>query len=230
MVHESGRWDMNSFTDDPRHADDLHAWQVLAPLLAQGNYLPWSTGAMRPAGLVVVCNEIVHRSRTRIVECGSGVSTVVLARLLRQRGGAGTIVALEHDAQWAALVTDMLRRESLLDLARVVSAPLAGDPPWYSRSALTEMPDDIDLLLVDGPPAHAPGHGGRRAPALAAFGPRLTETATVILDDANRPGEQQVLTGWQSETSWRFTINEAAGVAVGPRGHRQSKQSERKSR
>ena len=209
---------MNGFTDDPRHAEDLHAWQVLRPLLDKGNYLPWSSGTMRPAGLVLVCNEIVHRGRMRIVECGSGVSTVVLARLLRQRGGGATIVALEHDAHWAALVTDMLRRESLVDVARVVHAPLEDDPPWCARSALTEMPDDVDLLVVDGPPAHAPGQGRRRAPALAAFGPRLTKTATVVLDDVNRPGEREVLTAWESETSWRFSVNEAAGVATGQRG------------
>jgi Methyltransferase domain len=208
---------MNGFTDDPRHAEDLHAWQVLRPLLDEGNYLPWSTGAMRPAGLVLVCNEIVHRGRTRI-ECGSGVSTVVLAPLLRRRGGGATIVALEHDAQWAALVTDMLRRESLGDIARVVHAPLQGDPPWYARSALAEMPDHVDLLVVDGPPAHAPEQGRRRAPALAAFGPRLTETSTVILDDINRPGEREVLTCWESETPWRFTVDQAAGVATGRRG------------
>jgi predicted O-methyltransferase YrrM len=209
---------VNGYTDDPRHAEDLHAWHVLSPLLAGGNYLPWSTGAMRPAGLVLVCNEIVHRGRTRIVECGSGVSTVVLARLLRQRGGGATIVALEHDAQWAALVTDMLRRDSLSDIARVVHAPLQGDPPWYAHSALTDMPDNVDLLMVDGPPAHAPGQGHRRAPALAALRSRLTETATVILDDVNRPGERDVLTCWQSETSWRFSLDEAAGVATGQRG------------
>lgn len=208
---------MNGFTDDPRHAEDLHAWQVLRPLLDEGNYLPWSTGAMRPAGLVLVCNEIVHRGTTRIVECGSGVSTVILARLLRQRGG-GAIVALEHDARWAALVTDMLRRETLVDVARVVHAPLEDDPPWYARSALTQMPDDVDLLVVDGPPADAPGQGLRRAPALAAFGPRLTKTATVVLDDVNRPGEREVLTAWESETSWRFSVDEAAGVATGQRG------------
>jgi predicted O-methyltransferase YrrM len=209
---------MNGFTDDPRHAEDLHAWQILRPLLDDGNYLPWTTGTMRPAGLVLVCNDIVHRGRTRIVECGSGVSTVVLARLLRQRGGGATIVALEHDAQWAALVTDMLARESLVNIARVVHAPLQGDPPWYARSALTEMSDHIDLLVVDGPPAHAPGQGRARAPALAALGPRLTETATVILDDVNRPGERDVLTCWQAETPWRFTVDQAAGVATGRRG------------
>jgi Methyltransferase domain len=214
----SGRCGMSGFTDDPRHAEDLHAWQILRPLLDEGSYLPWSTGAMRPAGLVLVCNEIVHRGRTRIVECGSGVSTVVLARLLRQRGGGAAIVALEHDAQWAALVTDMLRRESLLDIARVVHAPLEGDPPWYACSALMEMPDHVDLLVVDGPPACAPGQGRRRAPALAAFGPRLTEAATVILDDVNRPGEREVLTCWESETPSRFTVDQAAGVATGRRG------------
>ncbi len=65
---------------------DLHAWQILAPLLARDPYLPWTSGSMRPAALVAVCNEVVHRARTRIVECGSGMSTVVLARLLRERG------------------------------------------------------------------------------------------------------------------------------------------------
>jgi hypothetical protein len=210
---------MPGFADDPRHAEDLHAWHILRPLLDGANYLPWSVGAMRPAALVLVCNDIVHRSRTRIVECGSGVSTVVLARLLRQRGGGATITSLEHDAGWAALVTDMLWRESLGEVARVVHAQLQGDPPWYARAALAETPDEVDVLVVDGPPAYASGHGLRRAPALAAFAPRLTPTATVFLDDAIRPGEREVLAGWESETAWRFVIDEASGLATGQHNH-----------
>jgi predicted O-methyltransferase YrrM len=206
---------MPGFTDDPRHAEDLHAWHILRPLLDGANYLPWSTGAMRPAGLVLVCNEIVHRGRTRIVECGSGISTVILARLLRQLGGGATITSLEHDAGWASLVTDMLRRESLGNVARVVHAPLQGAPAWYALSAVAETPERIDLLVVDGPPAHASGHGHRRAPALGIFAPRLTPTATVLLDDVNRPGEREVLAGWQSETAWRFVIDESSGLATG---------------
>jgi len=206
------------FINNPHHFEDLHAWQILRPLLDEGNYLPWSTGSMRPAGLVVVCNEIVHRARARIVECGSGVSTVLLARLLRQLGGGATLVALEHDERWAALVTDLLLRESLDKIAHVVPAPLEGDPPWYARSAMTELPDDVDLLIVDGPPAYDPGHGLRRAPALATFGSRLSDGATVVLDDVNRPGEREVLARWEAETSWRFAVDEAAGVALGRRG------------
>lgn len=206
-----------SFTDDPRHPEDLHAWQVLRPLLDAGGYLPWSSGAMRPAALALVCNEIVHGRRERVVECGSGVSTVLLARLLRYRG-AGSVVAIEHDADWAGLVEELLHREVLGDIARVVHAPLEGEPLWYARSALDATPEAIDLLVVDGPPADGPAEGLRRAPALPTFEPRLVKGATVILDDLQRPGERDVLARWEAQTRWGFRVEEAAGVAVGARG------------
>ena len=53
-----------------------------------GPYLPWGSGSMRPAGLVEVCNDVVLNDRCNIVELGSGVSTVMVARLLAQLGGA----------------------------------------------------------------------------------------------------------------------------------------------
>jgi predicted O-methyltransferase YrrM len=168
---------------------------------------------MRPTGLVEVCNEIVHGDRTRILECGTGVSTVLLARLVRERE-AGVLTSLEHDPHWASLIRDQLRREHLDRYVRVVHAPLHGDPPWY---LLDETPDDIDLLIVDGPPASEPGHGARRAPALARFDDRLVLDAAVILDDIDRPGEQQVIATWETSTSWRFQLNHPAGVAIGRR-------------
>jgi Methyltransferase domain len=189
------------------------AWQILSPLLLAGGYLPWTTGSMRPAGFVEVCNEIVHGDRTRILECGSGVSTVLLARLLRERG-RGALTSLEHDPHWAALIQDQLRREHLEQIARVVDAPLQGDPPWYR---LDEMPDEIDLLIVDGPPAFEPGHSARRTPALARFDDTLVRNAAVILDDIDRPGEQQTITTWETSTSWRFQLNLPACVAIGRR-------------
>jgi hypothetical protein len=207
---------MNGPASDSWHEDDLHAWHILAPLLAQGPYLPWSTGSMRPAGLVAVCNEIIHGARTRIVECGSGVSTVVLARLLRERDG-GRVVALEHDHHWAALVQDHLRRETLDAIARVLHAPLQGEPPWYELAVLDEVPDEVDLLIVDGPPACDPGHGTRRAQALPRFDERLVSGAAVALDDISRPGEREVIAGWEASTGWRFVLDERAGVAIGRR-------------
>jgi Methyltransferase domain len=193
---------------------DLHAWQILSPLLSRDPYLPWTSGSMRPAGLVTVCNEIVHGSRTRIVECGSGLSTVVLARLLRERG-EGALVALEHDSHWAALVEEQLRREDLGEIARVHYAPLGGEPPWYDLHAGDRLPDKVDLLIVDGPPAFDPRHGNRRAPALSWFKDRLVDGATVILDDIDREGEREVLSGWEESSDWRFTLDVLTGTASG---------------
>jgi predicted O-methyltransferase YrrM len=195
---------------------DLHAWQILTPLLARDPYLPWTSGSMRPAALVAVCNEIVHGDRTRIVECGSGLSTVVLARLLRERGD-GTLVALEHDRHWAALVEEQLRKENLGEIARVHYAPLGADPPWYDLHGSDRLPGAVDLLIVDGPPAFDPGHGTRRAPALPWFDERLVAGATVILDDVDRPGEREVLSGWERSSDWRFALDPVTRTA---RGHR----------
>lgn len=209
---------MTEPASDGWQEEDLHGWHVLSPLLIQGGYLPWTTGSMRPAGLVAVCNEIVHGARTQIVECGSGVSTVLLARLLRERH-AGSLVALEHDRRWAALVQEQLKREFLDTIARVLHAPLHGEPPWYAPAGLREIPDDIDLLIVDGPPAYDHGHGTRREPALPRFAERLVDSAMVILDDIDRPGERQVVASWEASTDWRFTLYESAGIAIGRRDH-----------
>jgi hypothetical protein len=64
--------------------------------------------------------------RRRIVELGSGVSTVLLARLLHQRPPRDgfQLVAVEHDAGWAEWVTEQLDREGIGSGVSVVLAPL----------------------------------------------------------------------------------------------------------
>ena len=92
---------------------------------------------------------------------------------------------------------------------------------WYDEAALADglrealQGDPIDLLVVDGPPAHAVGHGLARYPALPALEDRLAPGATVVLDDAERPGEQEVLRRWERETGLSFDSGaERGGVAV----------------
>jgi len=203
--------------------EDLHGWQVLRPLLDAGPYLPWSAGAMRPGGLVEVCNEIVLGRRRTVLELGAGASTVLLARLLREEGG--NLVAVEHDAAWAAWVAARLGREGLDGTARVVHAPLvpgsgdAGGLPWYAAGGIAAAVDGAapDLLIVDGPPADRPGQGAARAPALFALQDRLASGATVVLDDAVRPGESAILERWERETDWRFERRSVQAIAVGHR-------------
>jgi len=199
---------------------DLHGWEVLRPLLGDRAFLPWSEGSMSPAGLAAVATEIAFAERRTVIELGSGVSTVVLARLERQLGGR--VWAVEHLPGWAGWVRRALEREGLGDVATVVEAPLEahpralGEARWYARSALAELPDaGVELLLVDGPPGYGPGMTRSRYPALPELRGRLTEGALVVLDDAGREGEQEILERWERDEGFTFDRRQAERIAIG---------------
>lgn len=216
----------DSSTPTAKGFSDEAAMHALAAL--PGPYLPWGLGAMRPTGLVTVCNDIVLNQRHRIVELGSGISTVLLARLLTQHlpPGGFRMASVEHDARWARWVSEQLDREGTGTDVTIVRAPLTPHPraerglPWYDEAALTEGlrealgADPIDLLVVDGPPAHAAGQGLARYPALPVLGNRLAPGATVVLDDVERPGEQEVLRRWELETGLGFDRSAERGGAA----------------
>jgi hypothetical protein len=81
---------------------------------------------MTPAGLAAVRAHVAGRHRRRIVACGSGFSTLVLARLLHTRGGR--LVSLEHDQTWATRVRSNLAATGLAEIAQVALAPLKPHP------------------------------------------------------------------------------------------------------
>jgi hypothetical protein len=70
--------------------------------------------------------------------------------------------------------------------------------PWYNVEAFRDI-NEIDLLLVDGPP----GSLGEMAryPALHVLESQLAPNAVVILDDADRPDEQGIVRRWITEVA-----------------------------
>jgi predicted O-methyltransferase YrrM len=194
---------------------------VAHPALNAETQLTWSQGAMTPAGLAAVCTEVAGRHRRRVVECGSGFSTLVLARLLHTRGGR--LVSLEHDQTWATRVQSNLAAAGLAEVAQVALAPLEPHPlardglPWYAQRAVRSLPRRIDLLLVDGPPAFEPEIELSRYPALPALAERLAPDATVVLDDIDRRGELRTLEAWERDYEFRFELRPAERIAVGRR-------------
>ena len=101
-----------------------------------------------------------------ILECGSGLSTVILAYGLRDSAHGGKVVAFEHLETFARQTTALLEEHELTSFAEVRFAPLSdvalGDEtlPWYDPSALPG--EAIDLVLVDGPPGTPPPRPGTR--------------------------------------------------------------------
>jgi len=193
---------------------DARSLQGLAPLA--GAFLPWTSSTMRPAAILAVLSEIVINQRCTIVECGSGNSTVFAARLFAQHELDGHVHSLDHDGDWAALTARAIAREKLERFATVTHAPLVDG--WYDT---TRVPDcrDIDLLVIDGPPAYERGLERAREPALDFFWDRLAPGAAVILDDAGRNSERGVLAAWEERHAIRFR-SQPGGHAVGRVGGR----------
>ncbi|MBE1489494.1 class I SAM-dependent methyltransferase [Plantactinospora soyae] len=184
--------------------------QALAPL--SSTYLPWTVSAMRPSGVVAVLNEIVVNRRRAVLELGGGVSSFYLGRLLRNRGGH--LWTVEHDERWADLLEQDLVGEGLDGVVTVIRAPLTPipcgwpgeDAVWYERErlmgALAQVP--VDLLVIDGPPAYQTGQEHSRYPAVPLLSPTLADDYAIVLDDINRPGEQEIMRCWEEQFELTF--------------------------
>lgn len=204
---------MSSPSDDAGRLADLRALELLRPLMP-GVYLPWTDASIRPAALAVVCNDVVIRRRRALVEFGAGISTLVLGRLARQVGG--TLVSVEHDPEWIGVVDALVAGAGLQDVVRLHHAPI--DAGWYATGVVRDAVQQdlrgrIDLALVDGPPAWRPGTSLARLPAGAFLHDLLVDGATVVLDDAGRDGEAEVLRRWEAAHGWVFDRRDE-GIAV----------------
>lgn len=167
---------------------------------------------------VLLVETILDNRPSAIVECGSGASTVLAAAALRRRAIPGHVTSLEHDATFADTTLRILRRHGLDEWATVRPVPLVDGPHgrWYDPAALDRI-GSIDLLVVDGPPASTGQLA--RYPALPTLHERLASACTVLLDDAFRADELEVLRRWQLSYpdlpfELRWTVH---GAAVGHR-------------
>ncbi|MEB3160260.1 MAG: class I SAM-dependent methyltransferase [Synechocystis sp.] len=202
---------------------DLLAMNYLAPLA--GNYLPWSGYAMRPSGLVKILNQILLNQHLTIVECGGGISTFYIARLFAQNQWNGHLYCIENNQDWLNFLAARLDNEGLRNYVTLIDAPLKpcdfaiDQTPWYDPEKIRQVipsSQPIDCLLVDGPPAYRPEIQYSRFPAVPFFKDQLATGSTILLDDINREGEQEILKRWQELLNISFDTSEG-NVAISSR-------------
>lgn len=180
-------------------AAEADALLTLHPL-REGDVYPANPATLSPENALTLCQEILYGQPRRILELGSGSSTLLMARCLERLGAEGRgIISLDHVEDWAADSRRKIERAGLSGLASIHYAPLVpveGMPaPWYDLEALPADAGPFDLVLVDGP------EGGKRDP-LARYGAfpllrdRLAPNAVLLLDDALRQGEQEIVRRW----------------------------------
>jgi len=132
-----------------------------------------------------------ERTTGPILECGSGLTTLLLSAVAARRGLE--VHALEHNATWHARVRDAVA-ELGGTTTTVHLAPLRsfGDYDWYD-APLERIPGDFTLVVCDGPPGST--RGGRSG-MLPQMRKKLAPRCTVLLDDVSRPAERELAMEW----------------------------------
>ena len=162
-----------------------------------------------------------NRRQLTVVEFGSGASTVVLANFLSNKN-AGVVLSFDHDADYAEKTKNMLAERGLSNCAKVVHAPLTEVElanyrgKFYNLSIIARECNNskVDVLIVDGPPA--PIQADIRFPALPSMVNLLSCGAVIILDDADRSGEREIIAKWEdmyAEIKFEFVKTEK-GLAM----------------
>jgi len=164
--------------------------------------LPNTGGYAGSADFLALVAEIVNETRPRlIVEASSGLSSIVCGYCL-QAIGKGRVISLEHDERFAELNRARIKAHGLAEIVDIRLAPLTPhdmdgqQKPWYDERQLGDS-EHIDMLIIDGPP----GTTGplARHPALPLLHDRLSETAVILVDDADREDERKAIALWQLE-------------------------------
>ena len=167
---------------------------VIIDLAYGWGHKPWWTPGKTQDEYLEACVEHALSTNGSILECGSGLSTIVVGAIARRRGLSHW--ALEHTPEWASKVQAYLDKYQI-DSVVLCTAPLKdyGDYSWY-EPPLESMPDRFDLVVCDGPPGRVKGGRYGLVPVMR---PRIKPGCVILLDDAHRKKERAIAQRWVAE-------------------------------
>jgi predicted O-methyltransferase YrrM len=177
--------------------NQFESYHYLRDRLKLHEGLPYTTDwSASPDFLKLIVEHCLEHKPATIVECSSGLTTLMLARCC-ELNAKGELFSLENGAEYAAKTRGHLARYALGE-AVVLDAPLipyeidGTTYQWYATDTLPER--DIEMLVIDGPPGFIQKHS--RYPALPLLGDRLADGCVIFLDDAARADEQEIVRRW----------------------------------
>jgi hypothetical protein len=162
--------------------------------------------AAAPDFIEIVAEVIRRQKVSRVLELGSGTTSLYMAMLLPSSRQGGRLVCLEDSVEWVKLIQSEIAilPPECRAWAEVIHAPLvskrAGELPFYAlESAGLERYAPFDLLIVDGP-----WDVRLRQAAWPRLKHLLSPSATLILDDGDQPVVGQTVQGWLAqEPTWQ---------------------------
>jgi hypothetical protein len=171
-------------------------------------------GFAMPADTIEFLWRALGRDRpATVLECGAGVSTLVLAAYALGQSPPAMVVSIEQDPGIAAAVEGKLAALGVREPARLVRTPVDGGGRYrVDVAALRGLlgARRVDWLVIDGP-AGPPGCRANTLPELLTL---CRPGAHWFLDDALREGELGILAAWRRDARVRIDGIRALGYGL----------------
>ena len=135
-----------------------------------------------------------------MLEFGSGISTIIIARLIKMNNLNCTIITVDESAEWQEIIKKILKEENLLHYVNFVCAPTVKSTDIelsfeYNNAVVFEAIGNtkFDLVLSDGPSAWQKTNIMSRASNLKFIKENMADNFTIFVDNSDRPGETELM-------------------------------------
>ena len=180
------------------------AMEDLEKLVQEWDNNAW---AATPTYLALL-SQLFAQTTGAVVECGSGVSTLVLHKL--NLPAQRRVLSLEHHRGWYERLQATLPQDTTVELCHTPLRSYDGFD-WYAMDSV-DLPADIGLIICDGPPGTT---NGGRVGALYALREGIRPGTLIMLDDANRDRELAALLDWNETFDLHVELfTEGKGIAL----------------
>ena len=173
--------------------------------------------AASPDFLHMIIDIIDEKKPNLIIEAGSGVSTLIASYALKKYNPSGKIISFDNDEFFANVTIKEIKTHKLEKYSEIIYSDLIQYPDynfnWYNINKI-EFKNKIDLIIIDGPPSKLDKFA--RYPAIPLLFKYMNDQAIIILDDARRKSEQQIINRWKmnfSDFNFQYFDNDK-GVCI----------------
>jgi hypothetical protein len=147
-----------------------------------------------PARVLKAAWEMACDAEGPILECGSGLSTLVMGIALTRKKSPWAVYTLENDLNWVKRVGTWLQRYSIENIMLSYSPLVPYERGnWYDADP-SNLPETFDGVLVDGPPRVLNQQIiSERSVLWDALGGQIAGARTWVIDDISTPHEKRVI-------------------------------------
>ena len=162
-------------------------WQLLRLLDLSAPIPSTRSWAASPDVLLTLLDLAKSSKPARVLDLGSGMSTLVLAKSAPQ----AEIISIDNSAEYAGKTKRLLAAHGVtnVDVRIAPLTPHVSGVEWYDLTQFRDV-TNIDLLFIDGPPGSR--NPKARHPAIVECASKLSPRAIIVIDDAARDSEKDM--------------------------------------